>query len=69
MINQSSNQTSGKRPKVLAVSKTVFPSGYENSTEGFNSWVAHVKSQVHVAFIPTTKMIMYQNLFKNVYRG
>ncbi|AMQ00968.1 hypothetical protein AY601_4117 [Pedobacter cryoconitis] len=68
MINQSSNQTSGTRPKVLSVSKTVTPTGYDKSTEGFNSWVTHVKSQVHISFTPTVKMIMYQNLFKNEFK-
>jgi len=66
MINHSSNQLSGPQQKKLAVSKTFVPKGYENSTEGFNAWVQHVKNQVHIQYEPTSKLITYQNLFKNV---
>ena len=66
MINQSSNQTPDIRPKVLSVSKTVIPSSYDTSTEGYNSWALHIKSQVHVEFVPTNKMVQYKKLFLNV---
>jgi hypothetical protein len=69
MINQSSNQTPDIRPKVLSVSKTVIPSSYDTSTEGYNSWALHIRSQVHVEFVPTNKMVQYKKLFLNVYKG
>lgn len=68
MINQSSNQTSGTLPKVLSTSSTFIPEEYTNSTEGFNSWTAHIKNQVHEQYMPADKHTAYQNLFKNVFR-
>lgn len=66
MINQSSNQTSGTRPKVLAVSKTFIPYDYDKSTEGYNAWTRHIRSEVHGISQHSRDSSIYHNLFKNV---
>jgi len=68
MINQSSNQTSGKRPKVLAISKTFIPQEYDKSAQGFNTWSMHIKGQLHGEPVLSEKMIAYNKLFLNVQR-
>ena len=69
MINQSSNQTPGKRPKALAISKTFVPQSYDKSAEGFNSWTNYVKEQLHSEPVLSEKMAAYYRLFLNVKKG
>jgi hypothetical protein len=48
MENPSSKQKNGKQVKRLAISGTVIPFDYDNSTIGFNAWAAYVRNEVHV---------------------
>jgi len=69
MINQSSNQTAGNQPKVLAISKTFVPYSYDKSTEGFNNWTNYIKEQLHNEPVLSEKMAAYYRLFLNVKKG
>ena len=69
MINHASNQTSDKRPRVLAISTTFIPVDYDNSTQGFNKWAIQLKSEVHGEPVLSAKQIAYYKLFLNVRKG
>jgi hypothetical protein len=53
MENQASKQKANAGTKVLAVSRTVIPLEYDNSTQGFNDWAAYIRNELHVNLKPS----------------